>query len=89
MQCAVVEIVPRDKLVCTGMVLFHFILQSGIYSSSIYLKNIIFGYTLYFIYKSFLNLFFYQFLIFFDGQFRRNFFLILKYCFQKSNFKTT
>lgn len=24
MQCAVVEIVPRDKLVCTGMVLFSF-----------------------------------------------------------------
>lgn len=41
MQCAVVEIVPRDKLVCTGMVLFPFILQSGIYSSSIYLENII------------------------------------------------
>lgn len=40
MQCAVVEIVPMDKLVCTGMV-FHFILQSGIYSSSIYLENII------------------------------------------------
>lgn len=34
MQCAVVEIVPRDKLVCTGMVLFHFILQTGIYLSS-------------------------------------------------------
>lgn len=87
MQCAVVEIVPMDKLVCTGMVLFHFILQSGIYSSSIQ-KTLKCGYTLYFIYKSFLNLFFYQFLIFFDGQFRRNFFY-LKYCFQKSNFITT
>lgn len=27
MQCAVVEIVPMDKLVCTGMVLFRFILH--------------------------------------------------------------
>lgn len=35
MQCAVVEIVPRDMLVCTGMVLFHFISQTGIYLSSI------------------------------------------------------
>lgn len=86
MQCAVVVIVPMDKLVCTGMVLFHFISQTGIYLSSI--QKTVFGYTLYFIIKSFLNLFFYQFLIFFDGQFRRNFFY-LKYCFQKSNFKTT
>lgn len=85
MQCAVVEIVPMDKLVCTGMV-FHFILQSGIYSSSIQ-KTLKFGCTLYFIYKSFLNLFFYQFLIFFDGQFRRNFFFNFKILFSKIQFQ--
>lgn len=74
MQCAVVKIVPRDKLVCTGMVLFHFILLPAfIY----HLSRKHYYLVIHCIsFKSFFNLFFYQFLIFFDGQFRRIFFYI-------------